>query len=77
MSLSRMQKLIRFFFGAEKFEKMKEDSKRFRFDCDCGKQSSIWEIGGVRYNAKGKPRAMVKCPGCGKISMREIYKVNE
>jgi hypothetical protein len=75
MKLSTAQKIIKFFTSASKFEKMMADSKRYLFDCVCGKTSSVWEIGGVRYKAYGNPTSLVKCPGCGKIAMRKIYKV--
>lgn len=75
MKLSTAQKILRFFTSASLFEKMKADSERYRFDCDCGKTSSIWEIGGIRYKAYGKPTSLVRCPQCGKTAMRKIYKV--
>ena len=76
MKLSRVQKIIKFFTAASLFEKMMEDSKRYRFTCKCGKESSIWEIGGIRYKAAGKPATGIKCPQCGKFAMQKIYKVD-
>lgn len=75
MKLSIAQKIVKFFSTGSKFEKIMEESKRYKFDCTCGKTSDIWEIGGVRYKAYGKPTTLVKCPHCGKIAMRKIYKV--
>jgi len=74
MNLSTAQKLVKFFSSKSTFEKMMEESKLYKFDCDCGKTSSIWEIGGIRYKAIGNPTKLVKCPGCGKAAMRRIYK---
>jgi hypothetical protein len=74
MELSFVQKLAKFFASASLFEKMKADSKTWKFDCVCGKTSDIWEIGGIRYKAYGEPRTGMKCPGCGKFAMRKIYK---
>ncbi len=74
MKLSIAQKIIKFFTSASLFEKMMEDSKRYRFTCNCGKESSIWDIGGIRYKAAGKPLTGVTCPHCGKFAMRKIYK---
>ncbi len=76
MKLSLAQKITKFFASASLFEKMKADSMLYRFTCACGKETSIWEIGGIRYKAYGKPTTGVKCPHCGKFSMRKIYKVN-
>lgn len=75
MKLSIAQKIVKFFSSASLFEKMKEDSKRYRFTCSCGMESSIWDIGGIRYKAVGKPTTGVKCPLCRKFAMRKIYKV--
>ena len=76
MKLSIAQKIMQFFSSASLFEKMKEDSKRYRFTCSCGKESSIWDIGGIRSRAAGKPTSGVKGPHCGKFAMRKIYKVD-
>ncbi|MEO6540956.1 MAG: hypothetical protein ABIN74_08210 [Ferruginibacter sp.] len=75
MKLSIAQKIIRFFTSRSLFEKMMEDSMRYRFTCSCGKESSIWDIGGIRYKAAGKPSTGIKCPHCGKFAMQKIYKV--
>ncbi|MFH2143427.1 MAG: hypothetical protein ABIJ97_13460 [Bacteroidota bacterium] len=74
MELSGAQKIVKLFSSATKFEKMMEESKQWKFTCDCGKESSIWDIGGIRAGAKGKPSITVKCPYCNKISMQKIYR---
>lgn len=76
MKLSTVQKMVKFFSTKSKFEKIMNESKRYQFDCNCGKTSSIWDIGGVRYKAYGKPSTLVKCPHCTKIAMRKIYKAD-
>ena len=77
MTLSTAQKIVKFFISSSRFEKIMNESKLYKFDCSCGKQSNIWDIGGVRYKASGKPLTWIKCPYCGKASMKKIYKVNE
>ncbi len=75
MHLSLAQKIAKFFSSKSLFEKMEADSKTWLFDCgDCGKTSNIWEIGGIRYKAKGKPLTGIWCPQCKKFGMRKIYK---
>lgn len=76
MKLSFAQKIAKFFASASLFKKMMEDSKCYRFTCSCGKESSIWDIGGIRYKAVGKPLSGIKCPHCKKFSMHKIYKVD-
>ncbi len=75
MELSLAQKIAKFFASASLFEKMKSDSMLYRFTCSCGKETSIWEIGGIRYKASGTSLTGVRCPHCGKRSMQKIYKV--
>ncbi len=77
MNLSTTQKILKLFSSEKMFEKMMTESKRYQFDCNCGKTSYIWEIGGIRYKAYGKPTTLVKCHGCKKIAMRKIYKKNQ
>ncbi|MBK7122576.1 MAG: hypothetical protein IPH68_07005 [Chitinophagaceae bacterium] len=75
MKLSLAQKIIKLFSSGSAFEKMMADSMRYRFTCSCGKETSIWDIGGIRYKAFGNPKTSARCTHCGKIAMRTIYKV--
>ncbi|MDZ4809478.1 MAG: hypothetical protein SGI96_14605 [Bacteroidota bacterium] len=75
MELSTAQKILKFFTSKSLFEKMMTDSKLYRFTCSCGKESSIFDIGGIRYKAYGTPKTGVRCPHCKKRSMLKIYKV--
>ncbi|UKN00452.1 hypothetical protein K6119_11990 [Paracrocinitomix mangrovi] len=75
MKLSTSQKVARFFTSKKKFSQMEEESKKWTFTCkSCGKISNIWEIGGIRYKAKGEPKVSIKCPECGEIAMQKITK---
>jgi hypothetical protein len=74
MELSGAQKIVKFFSSESKFQKIMEESMNWKFTCSCGKESNIWEIGGVRAGAKGKPSVMIRCPHCGKTSMQKLYK---
>lgn len=59
MKLSPTQKIIKFFTSASLFEKMMEESKRYWFTCgNCSKESSVWEIGGIRYKGTEKQKAV-------------------
>ncbi|HLP11065.1 MAG TPA: hypothetical protein VK177_03975 [Flavobacteriales bacterium] len=51
-----------------------ESSKKWKFDCHCGKTSSIWDIGGIRGAAKGKSLTGIKCPHCKRFAMQKLYK---
>lgn len=55
---------------------MEEESKQWKFKCDCGKEWSIWDMGGIRYKAAGNPSIRVKCPQCAKVQMLKINKAD-
>lgn len=51
------------------------DSKLWRTDCmSCGHQSNVWELGGMRWKAYGRPMTSFRCLGCGKVKMHRIHK---
>lgn len=76
MKLSKTQKIAKFFSSKEKFAAMEEESKKWEFVCSsCTAKSNIWEIGGIRYKAKGEPRISVKCPKCGKVAVEKLVKL--
>ena len=40
----------------------------------CGHKASVWERGGIRWYAKGRPKYYGQCPECGKNSWHQVYK---
>jgi hypothetical protein len=74
LRLSRAQKFIRWFSSKEKFKKMEEESKQWRVICSCGKEMSVWEMGGIRYKAAGNPLIRVRCLYCSKVQMLKLSK---
>jgi RNase P subunit RPR2 len=75
MKLSGSQRFIKWFSSASRFEKIMAESKQWKFTCKhCGQVSSIWDAGGIRYKAAGKPTTLVKCIHCGKTGMHSISK---
>ncbi len=75
MELSRTQKVTKFFSSATKFEAMKQESMLWVITCSsCKESTSIWDLGGIRYKAKGNPKIGVKCPKCGVKGMSPLTK---
>jgi len=73
--MSGIQKIIEFILSKETYNKVKDESKHWLFKCTCGNEFSIWDIGGIRYKAKGNPAKYVKCNQCQKKAwMKLIYK---
>ena len=64
--LSIIQRIARFFTSAGTFAAMEAESRAWRAKCpNCGFIRSIWELGGIRYKAAGRPRQLMSCPRCG------------
>jgi hypothetical protein len=77
VKLSLAQGIAKLFSSKSKFREIADESKLWLFTCVCGKQSSIWDIGGVRYRASGNPSLLVKCPYCKQKSLQRIYKAQQ
>ena len=75
MKLSSTQKIVKFFSSEAKFIKIMEESKQWRFNCSCGKEFNIWDLGGVRYKSSGNPIIKIRCPNCRKLAVQKIFKV--
>jgi hypothetical protein len=57
---------------------MEADSRRWMMTCNCGFARSIWDLGGIKWTAKGESRNYGLCPSCGKRSWhRLIYRKDE
>lgn len=63
------------FMSDDMQKKMEADSRKWIGACPkCGVVHSIWDIGGIRYNAAGRKRGRVKCPACQTFSFRIFEK---
>lgn len=72
--LSIVQEIFRWFSSKDTFEKAKAESQSWYFKCECGNKFTVWEIGGIRYKAKGNPVRLGKCNKCGKTAVRMLLK---
>lgn len=56
---------------------MEKESRLWMQRCpQCGAETSIWEDGGIRYRAAGRPRRLRRCSTCG-LQWHEVYKRTE
>jgi len=75
MGLSRSQKVIKFFVSKSKFDAMSKESKQWVFKCtECQSKTSIWDLGGIRYKAKGIAKINLKCMNCGMSNVQLLFK---
>jgi DNA-directed RNA polymerase subunit RPC12/RpoP len=54
---------------------MEAESREWLMRCRaCGEAVSIWDLGGLRYKAKGEPKMMMRCPRCGRRGLADVYR---
>lgn len=76
-NLSFTQKLMRWISSKEMFETMERESKTWMVQCsNCKHEKSIWDIGGIRSGASGKPVLYIKCSNCGEKNWHQVKKSN-
>lgn len=57
---------------------MEYESRQWGITCpNCGKETSIWEMGGIRWGASGKTAMVWKCEICGDKGWRTLHKKQE
>ena len=62
---SGVQRFFRFILPRKAAAQMEKESREWMIRCPCGHARSVWELGGVRYKAKGNPRRYMRCEACG------------
>ena len=55
-------------------ESMRADSLSWMMRCTCGFERSIWEMGGIRWKARGNSRNLLRCPHCGQRTWHTLYR---
>ena len=60
-----MRKLILAVVSKKTAAAMEAESRRWVMKCPCGYETSIWEMGGIRYKAAGSPWKVAQCGKCG------------
>jgi phage FluMu protein Com len=66
--------ILRFMPPAMKADAEAESRKWVATCPRCQSVNSVWDIGGIRYKAAGRPIKLVRCPNCGKISPHQFSK---
>jgi hypothetical protein len=75
MAMSRIQQLITRFVPRDWATAMETESRAWMVQCQaCGFERSVWELGGIRWKARGTTRTFGRCPNCGRLSWHKIYR---
>jgi ribosomal protein S27E len=69
------QRLFTALVDEETAAAMEAHSRAWLVECPhCGHARSIWDLGGIRYKATGRPATYLRCPGCGKGGWHRVRK---
>lgn len=54
---------------------MEAESRTWIMKCPaCGRETSIWDMGGIRFKAAGKPWRWGRCIGCHTTFWGQMYR---
>ena len=70
--MSFIRKLLLAVLPEASAKSMEAESREWMCTCPCGHASSVWDLGGIRWGAAGKPRRLLQCPGCGKWTWQVV-----
>src|SRR5688572_13563933 len=75
---SRIQRFVTRFVDAETATAIEAHSRAWLVRCpNCDFERSIWDLGGIRYKAAGRPRLLARCPRCGSAGWHKVEKAAE
>jgi hypothetical protein len=72
--MSFLQRLITSIVPKSWAVAMEAESRRWVMRCDCGHETSIWEMGGIRYGASGRTWTRCRCGQCGTAFWGRLHK---
>jgi hypothetical protein len=72
--MSAVQDFFKLILSESSFEAIRDGTKLWLLECSCGHKRDLWDAGGVRYKAGGKPRQYGKCPQCGRNTWHKVRK---
>ena len=73
--MSRTQQLVSRLVPRSWAASMEAESREWMVRCtSCDFERSIWELGGIRWKARGTKRTWGRCSNCGKRGWHEIYR---
>ena len=62
--MSTLQKIALALLPKSWAASLEKESRTWQAQCECGHSNSIWDLGGIRWKASGKPRNYFFCPVC-------------
>ena len=73
--MSFLQELLRAIVPRRWMDEMEAESRSWMLRCNtCGLERSVWETGGVRWKAAGRPSRWMRCPQCGRATWHTLHR---
>jgi hypothetical protein len=73
----RLRDFILGFMPPKMRAEAESESRRWIAACPtCQSANSVWDVGGMRYKAAGKPIKLAQCPNCRKIRLHRFEKLD-
>ena len=68
--MSRTQRFLVKVLPGSMAADMEAESRSWVLHCEpCGHDTSVWDMGGVRWKAAGNPRRRAHCSNCGSLTV--------
>jgi DNA-directed RNA polymerase subunit RPC12/RpoP len=72
--MSSIQKFLMGVLPARWAAAMESESRSWKVRCPCGAETSVWDLGGIRWGAAGQPKRYLKCQKCGQATWHTLYR---
>lgn len=70
--MSFIQRIVKTILPRNWGESIETESREWMISCPCGYSRSIWDIGGIRWKAKGVRTVFMMCRQCRERTMHKI-----
>ncbi len=70
--MSRLQNWLARLLPLALMRAIETESRSWQFQCPCGRATSVWDLGGLRWKARGTPTRWLKCPHCGQAGWHRL-----
>ncbi len=71
--LSRLQRFFKRWMSSKTFAAHEAQSKKWILTCPhCALRRTIWEMGGMRGGATGRPATRLRCPSCNQSGWHPV-----
>lgn len=71
--MSVVQRIARAVLHNRWANSMEAESRSWNMRCQaCGTERSVWDVGGIRWKASGRPLRRLWCAVCGKITTHTV-----